>query len=220
MTTTFEIWLREKLTAELEIASDDDVYVPYILGMLEDEEDLEEIAEGIQSILAGISDNVDQIQAMSRDIQAHWRQTQNAAPPPTSSSEITDKKMRDLSAQLASIAASKTAAYTAARNTGSGHLDVDQSVKAAILAQYAGRVEDSSGEEDEDDDGDAADDHVMRNTNAEVVARAEAEKREKCRAAAMAKKEKDAEDRERQKTMAEDRKKKAQDKAAKGERRK
>lgn len=216
----FEIWLREKLSTELEIAADDDVYAPYILGMLEDEEDPEEIAEGIQSILAGISGDLDQIQSLSRDIQAHWTKCQSAAPPPTSSSDITDKKMKDLSAQLASIAASKTAAYTAAKTSGSGDLDVDQSVKAAILAQYAGRVEESSEDEDDGDDGDAGEDHLMRNTNAEAVARAEAEKREKCRQAAMAKKEKDAEDREKQKTMAEDRKKKAQEKAAKGERRK
>lgn len=57
-----------------------------------------------------------------------------------------------------------------------------------------------------------------RNLNAEVVAKAERDQREKSRALAAAKKDKDKEDREKQKKQAEERKKKAQEKSAKVER--
>lgn len=56
----------------------------------------------------------------------------------------------DLSAQLASITEGHSAAYQAARAAGaSAHPAPDKSVKEAIMAQYAGGIEDSEEEEDE-----------------------------------------------------------------------
>ena len=89
-----------------------------------------------------------------------------------------------------------------------------EAIKAAILAQYNNVVEgdESEGNEEEDEE------EFGKNTNAETVAKAAVEQRERCRIAAAEKKEKDKSDREKQKKDAEDRKKKAQEKAAKGER--
>lgn len=73
--------------------------------------------------------------------------------------------------------------------------------------------ESEGDEEDEDDNSEFG-----KNTNAENVAKAAVEQRERCRIAAAEKKEKDKSDREKQKKDQEERKKKAQEKAAKGER--
>ena len=89
-----------------------------------------------------------------------------------------------------------------------------EAIKAAILAQYNNVVEGDESEGDEEED----EEEFGKNTNAETVAKAAVEQRERCRIAAAEKKEKDKSDREKQKKDAEDRKKKAQEKAAKGER--
>ena len=91
-----------------------------------------------------------------------------------------------------------------------------EAIKAAILAQYNNVVEGDESEGDEEDEDDNSE--FGKNTNAENVAKAAVEQRERCRIAAAEKKEKDKSDREKQKKDQEERKKKAQEKAAKGER--
>merc|ERR1711892_561583 len=92
-------------------------------------------------------------------------------------------------------------------------------IKAAILHGYS-EVADggSDSSEEEGESGGGVPDLGPANSNAENVAKENAEQRLKNAAASQAKKDKDKTDRANQKSSAEDRKKKAQEKAAKGER--
>ena len=224
---SFESWLSAEVRA---INGDEEAFVPYIMGILdEDDDDDDTKAEAIGGILEGISSDDSKANAnLSSRILAEWKRQKSgggadaAAASAASADGGVEKKLHglDLNAQLASITDHKTAAYAAARASASTEAP-DKSVKEAILAQYAGAVEESD-DEDEGGGGDGGGGGggvELSNLNAESVAREEQEKREKSRQAAMAKKEKDKEDRDKQKKQAEDRKKKAQEKAAKGERR-
>jgi hypothetical protein len=215
----FESWLGAQLKA---LDTDDEVYLPYIVSILEDEDDK---AEAIDELLGGISEKQDRNESLRKQILERWTRLQNGEAGAAGSEAATAAGLNahmdklDINAALASITESQTAAYAAQRAAkGPGAMgEPDKAVKEAIMAQYAGAVEESS-DEDDGDDGVASEREHMKNANTEAVEKANAEKREKCKAAAMAKKEKDKEDREKQKTQGEDRKKKAQDKAAKGER--
>ena len=224
---SFESWLAEEVR---KLNADEEVFVPYITGILEEDDDQETKAEALDGILEGISEDT-AANAKLRDlILDEWKKsssTSSASGQADGAAAVAAAAVEklDLNAQLASITDHKTAAYAAARASASTEAP-DKSVKEAILAQYAGAVEESSDEDEGGGGGgggakggDGGGGCEMSNLNAESVAREEQEKREKSRQAAMAKKEKDKEDREKQKKQAEDRKKKAQEKAAKGERR-
>ena len=100
----------------------------------------------------------------------------------------------DIQTQLAQITESKTEAYQASAKASAERHQKDEeerkAVKAAILAQYGNVREEESDNSGEEDEGKEDDLSVMRNENKEAVAKAEQEKREKCRAAALAKKRK------------------------------
>lgn len=221
----FESWLKKELSCSFPDA-DIDIFGPYILGLLQDDEenqDHQTLSDGIEDFLGGICDQAEKVQSVRRRIVERWRnsaaETLSGNEKDSSLAESMEKKL-DLGAALTSIAESKTAAYAASRATSGNAKDTpDKSVKEAILASYAGKVEESSDEDEDRPGGDGGLATGGANANAEAVARAEADKREKSRMAAAAKKEKDKEDREKQKKQAEERKKKAQEKAAKGERR-
>ena len=215
----FESWLSDKLRA---LNTDEEVFKPYIVSILEDSEaggDDEDPAEAIDEVLAGMSDNESDNVNFRKLILERWQQEKSApekkSDQDTSSAEQTaPSDTMDINARLASITGSQNEAYKSSRSSGSKNNgpEPDRAVKEAILAQYAGAVEEES--EEESDDGD-----LGANSNADQVAREQAEHREKCKQAALAKKEKDKDDREKQKKLAEDKKKKAQEKTAKGERR-
>ncbi len=220
MSGDFETWLTEKLQS---LSVDDEVYSPYILSILNDDEEDKE--ESLTDILEGFDlQKPNSPCSLRKEILSHWSDVvqQNGA----ETSESNDAKVKpssavDLGATLASITETQSRAYAAKGAAGSSKDDKDRlAVKAAILAQYNNAVEESSGSEDEGNEAGGADDGLMaKNVNAESVAKAQVEQREKSRVAAQAKKDKDKEDREKQKKDQEDRKKKAQEKAAKGERR-
>lgn len=214
----FESWLSDRLRA---LNTDDEVYRPYIVSILEDEPDSEERKEALDGVLGGVSEDEAKMEGFRDDILSRWQRREAALKGAQGASDAKSASEKvDLNQKLASITDSKTTAYKEAKEKASG-TEPDRAVKEAILAQYAGVVEESSEDEDDGDDkgGKGGVDPLLANSNAEAVAAAEAEKREKGRLAAAAKKEKDKEDREKQKKQQEDRKKKAQEKAAKGERR-
>lgn len=213
--SNFEQWLQAKLN---DLKADVSVFLPYITSLLENEEEEEEsvVTDSLVDTLESITgESRDFNSSLAKKIIDRWRESENGDSVRPEANVAQQVEKLDLGAQLAQITATQSAAYTASRASAAGSSNApDKSVKEAILAQYAGTVEESSDEE-----SDTAEDTEPRNTNAEAVAKAEQEKREKSKAAAKEKKEKDKEDREKQKQQAEDRKKKAQEKTAKGERR-
>jgi len=228
----FQKWLTGKLQ---HYNADDEIFLPYIMSLLEEAEpsstESDDVLDSLSDILEGLGldedcDNQENSLHLGKEIWAKWSKAISLE-----SSEINKanghggndraNEKIDIQTQLARITESKTEAYTASAKAASERHAKDEderkAVKAAILAQYQNVGEEVSEESDQDD-GNEDELTVMRNENKEAVAKAEQEKREKCRAAAIAKKEKDKEDREKQTKDQEDRKKKAQDKASKGER--
>ncbi len=220
----FEDWLSH----ELQILNvDEDVFKPYIVSILSEEDDDEGKAEALDGIMGGMLESQDgdgKVKKIRNAILDKWRCTtlsKSTKGDDGGKVHISEVEARiealDLGACLASITETQTATYNASRASAnpSDFGGPDKSVKEAILAQYSGVVE-----EDEEEDGEGEEgEECSRNVNANAVAKAEQERREKAKAAAMAKREKDKEDREKQKKDADERKKKAQEKAAKGERR-
>lgn len=228
----FQKWLTDKLQ---QYNADDEVFLPYIMSILEEAEpssiESDDVLDSLSDILEGLgldTDCKDQENSihLGKEIWTKWNKAlslENAEIKGVNGhggNNGANEKV-DIQTQLARITESKTEAYTASAKAASERHAKDEdkrkAVKAAILAQYQNVGEEVSEDSDEDDDNED-DLSAMRNENKEAVVKAQQEKQEKCRAAAMAKKEKDKEDKEKQSKDQDDRKKKAQDKASKGER--
>jgi len=202
----FESWLTEKLTA---LGTDASVFSPYIVGILESEETQEEQEEGIDSILSDILTEESLIKSLKEEIKSNWTKFNNNLQEQESKKE--EKPVEDLCVQMHRIMEEKNQSFSSNKKE---QTDEEKQLKAAILGSYS-LVEES--ETDSDDDGN--DEDIAVANNAADVAKAQQEWRESQKQAAMAKREKDKSDRDAQKTAAEDRKKKAQAKTAKVERR-
>merc|ERR1712062_633226 len=214
MSCEFESWLTGKLT---EFNADAEVFSSYILGILESDEKEDEKVTNLQDLLEGLGlddGQPDACRRVEKEIWTHW--TKKNDDDAKNGSEVEKPKiLADLGATVVAHAESQTQAYKAKGTSSSSREDKDkEAIKAAILAQYNNVVEGDESEGDEEED----EEEFGKNTNAETVAKAAVEQRERCRIAAAEKKEKDKSDREKQKKDAEDRNKKAQEKAAKGER--
>lgn len=231
---SFRKWLSGQLQY---YNADDEVFLPYIMSILEEAEDSssqsDDVLDSLSDILEGLGldedcDNQENSLHLKKEIWTKWNKA--------TSLEISEgiqingdgaaggaNEKVDLQTQLAKITESRSEAYkastkAAAERQNERDEEERKAVKAAILAQYQNQGEEVSEDSDEDNKGKEDELSAMRNENKEAVAKAENEKRERCRAAALAKKEKDKEDREKQKKDQEERKKKANDKASKGER--
>jgi len=212
MSCEFESWLTGKLT---EFNADAEVFSSYILGILDSDESSDDKVTNLQDLLEGLGLDDGQPDACQRVEKEIWTQWTKKTDAKNDSEVEKPKNLADLGATVVAHAESQTQAYKAKGPSTSSREDKDkEAIKAAILAQYNNVVEgdESEGNEEEDEE------EFGKNTNAETVAKAAVEQRERCRIAAAEKKEKDKSDREKQKKDAEDRKKKAQEKAAKGER--
>nr|ACO12102.1 Coiled-coil domain-containing protein 43 [Lepeophtheirus salmonis] len=207
MSGQFEEWLKDRLKG---VECDTGVLLPYVVSILQEEEDETELKDSIESILESMIDPSASVNILqSTEIIEKWQSLVSKG-----ETDLPPKGPMDLQAAMSEIAESKSSAYRDSIKKGPSNTDA--AVKAAILAGYS-QEEDDLDIGDEDQNGD--DDLFCRNSNAEGVAKAEFDKREKARASAAAKKEKDREDCENQRKSHEERKKKAQEKAAKGERR-
>lgn len=265
----FQEWLSGRMR---EMSVDDEVYTPYVVSMLQEEDGAGNGGAGqgpaadgagagssecsIKDLLEGLGVLEMDSLKFSAEIRDRWKRHLQSSLPGAPGAVTTaagssaaaagsgaEKAVNSMQAQLASITESKTTAYAKARaakveSAGSDAQAKDrEAVKAAILAKVRNMEDDddltdmmaddgggggSGGGEDGRNGASATDVSsallLMRNTNAESVAKAEQERREKSRAAAQAKKDKDKEDREKQKKDSEDRKKKAQEKASRVER--
>jgi len=199
----FETWLTAKLQ---ELNTDVSVFLPYILSILEGEdESQEEKNEGITGLLSDILDDEAVIEKTLNEILTKWTDCKDQS---DKSSEKNVVQL-DITEKMHQITQEKLANFTINKVEKT---EEEKKLKEAILHGYA---ETASGSSDEEDDND---DELASNTNASDVHKEQLEHREKQKEAAAAKKEKDKNDRLNQKNQAEERKKKAQEKAAKGER--
>jgi len=212
MSDHFSLWLGKKLT---ELGSDESVFGPYIVSILEGEDETaEEKEEGIEGILSDVLDDENVIKATLTQILEQWSKAKTAKENEEVVKKIDLDKM-DLVEKMSQITQEKLATYTPKKQEE--QTEEQKRIKEAILQGYSEAPDGSETESGEDDgDGDVG---LTANNNAASIQQEQAEYREKQKAAAIAKKEKDKQDRANQKNQAEDRKKKAQAKAAKGERR-
>jgi len=215
MSNHFSLWLGKKLT---ELGTDDSVFGPYIISILEGEDETaEEKEEGIEGILSDVLDDEAVIKATLAQILDQWSKAKTAEANDEVVKKIDLDKM-DLVEKMSQITQEKLATYTPKKQEE--QTEEQRRIKEAILQGYSEAPDGSETEsDDEDGGGGAGGGGLMANNNAASIQAEQAEYREKQKAAAIAKKEKDKQDRTNQKNQAEERKKKAQAKAAKGERR-
>jgi len=202
----FDTWLTKKLQ---ELNTDESVFLPYIISILEGEEESEEEKnEGLTGLLSDILDNEAAIEKTLNEILLKWKNCNGSDKVEDAANDVAKL---DITEKMHQITQEKLANFTI---TKVEKTEEEKRLKEAILSGY-GDVASGSSDEDEDD---GKVDLGPGNSNAESVHKESLEMREKQREAAAAKKEKDKQDRTNQKNQAEERKKKAQEKAAKGER--
>ncbi|XP_076046903.1 coiled-coil domain-containing protein 43-like [Oratosquilla oratoria] len=193
----FDVWLKNKLVG---LGTDDEVFSPYITGILEGEENPEEKNEALQGIIAEITESG--IEALCEEILNKWSLSHNNESKDTTPLVVAvdEKLAKIMGEQAQSVVTTKTRSHE------------EQKLREAILAQYS---QVSDGEETDDE----ADTIVSSNTNADDVVKAERDKREKDKEEAQRKKEKDKEDRLKQKAKEDERKEKEKKRTQKGEKR-
>merc|ERR1719305_2217200 len=188
---------------------------PYIVSILEGEDETaEEKEEGIEGILSDVLDDEAVIKATLDQILDQWAKAKHAEANDEVVKRIDLDKM-DLVEKMSQITQEKLATYTPKKQEE--QTEEQRRIKEAILQGYSEAPDGSESESGDEDGGDGG--GLTANNNAATIQAEQAEYREKQKAAGIAKKEKDKQDRANQKNQAEDRKKKAQAKAAKGERR-
>ncbi|XP_059144652.1 coiled-coil domain-containing protein 43-like [Physella acuta] len=210
----FDFWLTEKLkSASTDI--DTDVFVSYIISILDTESTAEEREESITELLAGVVDPGLAVE-LYKSILQQW-DAENA-------NKKTETVKEDIGEKLSAMFGKQTLATVQEKKLTKEEADR----KAAILAQY-GQV--SDGEESDSDEcsenedvptlgaakSDPSDLLLIRNVNKEEVQRAEREKREKAKEEQEKKKEKDKQDRVAQKQKQQERKEAEKKRTSKGE---
>ncbi|KAK7074329.1 Coiled-coil domain-containing protein 43 [Halocaridina rubra] len=199
----FDSWLKDTLVS---LNTDDEVFSPYIKGILEGEEKEDDKIEALQGILTEITETG--IDELCQDILKKWSLIETGK----QTKEKGVEKV-ELDAKIAKIMEEQAQCVTTTKTISKEQ----EKLKSAILAQYA---QISDGEvSDEEEPVDTGKAFCVKNTNVEDVARTQREKREKDKEEAQKKKEKDKEDRAKQKAREDERKEKEKKRTQKGERR-
>ncbi|XP_055997504.1 coiled-coil domain-containing protein 43-like [Ostrea edulis] len=202
---SFEDWLAEKLTS-LNPEVDTEVFVTYIIGILETETDAEDTRESVMDILGEVLES-DREKVCDEVIQRWNLKHSKPAQPETDTSTLATQLSEILEKQtIETVKPKEKSAEEIAR-------------KEAILAQYAAVSGGETDEEAEDPGGQEAGGALAKNDNAEAVQRAVQEQREKSKQDYQKKKEKEKQDREVQKQKEKDRKETEKKRTQKGERR-
>ncbi|KAF2357168.1 hypothetical protein FHG87_012075 [Trinorchestia longiramus] len=208
----FDAYLKETL---IKLNTDDEVFFPYIRGILEGEDSIEEKDEALQGIIAEITDT--RIEELCKEILSKWSSCfpdtrSNGVPLHTLDDETLDSKLAKLMEKQASSIA--VANQPSKKTISSEH----EQLKRAVLAQHAQvaavRVDDDEHEVEESKN----DPMLAKNTNAAAVEQEMRQKREQSKLEHKVKKEKDKTEREKQKLKAEERKDKEKKRTQKGER--
>jgi len=208
----FSSWLSSLLES---LGADESVFLPYLSSILETEvgEEREEgLRDILQDILQGQEDKIDET---LQSLIARWEETQGE-PGADKGTEQLNKEVEslDLTEKMHQITQQKLANFSSRKVE---QTEEQKAMKAAILQGYS-EVPDGCSDSESGEEGDGGGGLGPANSNAESAMKEQVEQRAKQAAAAQAKKDKDKQDRANQKSQQEERKKKAQDKAAKGER--
>ena len=155
----FEAWLNTKLQ---ELKTDETVFGPYIISILEgDEETEEEKREGLTGILSDCLDNEDDIEKALNDILMRWKSLSDQNN--DSANKLNeDVQKLDITEKMRAITQEKIANTKVKKFEKS---EEEKKLKEAILSGY--REGGDGSEEDEDDDGDT--NLGPANSNAESV---------------------------------------------------
>ncbi|XP_053593493.1 coiled-coil domain-containing protein 43 isoform X2 [Microplitis demolitor] len=199
---TFDSWLSKKLQA---LNTDEGVFGAYIKGILEGDETEDEKTEALQSILSGITENIDTHVAEIFAAWIKWLPTQDMVKTVTPIEDVDVRLARMLESQ--SIATTTQRIYT----------DEERRIREAVLAQYSQMSVDEKSDDEDQETVVISDDGLEKNMNAANIAQQERDKREKAKLDSQKKKDKDKEDREKQKQLKDEKKEKR--KTQKGERR-
>ena len=150
--TQFEEWLTMKLQ---ELNTDETVFLPYIVGILEgDEETEEEKKEGIVGLL---SDEA-AIEETLNEIFVKWKESSESCQALVET-VTEDVSKLDITRQMQLITQEKIATH---RVNKTEKTEEEKKVKAAILSGYSGETEED-GENGDSDRG------LVSNSNAEAV---------------------------------------------------
>ncbi|KAL8589175.1 hypothetical protein ACOMHN_052513 [Nucella lapillus] len=210
-TAPYEDWLTEKLKS-LSPEFDTDVFVSYIISILDTDSTAEEISESIEDILLQILDG-EASQAACREMIEEWTKHTNAL----AQASATKKDAGDM---LSEIMEQQTLA-TVKENRMTPE---ERAHKRAIMAQYAHLSDDEETDEEEEEltphkgKGESAN-NLERNTNAAAVMEAQQAQREQSKQDHEKKKDKDKQDREAQRLKQQQRKETEKKRTQKGERR-
>ena len=151
--TQFENWLTKKLQ---ELKTDEGVFLPYIVGILEgDEESEEEKAEGITGLLADVLDDEAAIEKTLHEILAAWRDGSESSVE-TVTAEVSKL---DITQQMKLITQEKIATSKINKAEKS---EEEKKIKAAIMSGF-------TGAEGSDDEGDSNSAGLVSNSNADNV---------------------------------------------------
>ncbi|CAL4077407.1 unnamed protein product [Meganyctiphanes norvegica] len=124
VTCEFDHWLKDTL---VNLNTDDEVFSPYIKGILEGEETADEKQEALQGILSEITESG--IDDLCNDILKKWNlnleSAAKEAEPKEKQIEMDEKIAKIMESQAVSVVVPKTRSKA------------DQKLKEAILAQYS-----------------------------------------------------------------------------------
>ena len=154
--TQFEAWLTQKLQ---ELKTDEGVFLPYIVGILEgDEETEEEKTEGLTGLLADVLDDEAAIEKTLEEILVAWRQGSDNGQASVETVTAEVSKL-DITQQMKLITQEKIAT---SKINKTEKTEEEKKIKAAILSGMAGA-------EGSDDEGPCSSAGLVSNSNAEAV---------------------------------------------------
>ncbi|CAG0888702.1 unnamed protein product [Darwinula stevensoni] len=203
----FKSWLVDRVR---DLSADESVMVPYIEGILEGEETLDEKRDALQAILAELGDEEMDI---CEEILKRWSFAHGKGDD-TEREGAKAMEVKDIEERIHEIMEQQAQSIVAVKQ----RTQEEQEMRDAILTQYGVLSDEEEIVAEEGEKSSSSDlSLVPKNTNAEVIARMEKEKREKAKLEAEKKKQQDKLNREKQKQEATERKEKEKKRTQKGE---
>ncbi|XP_065200352.1 coiled-coil domain-containing protein 43 [Planococcus citri] len=188
----FSSWLSGKLD---QLKIDENIYLNYIISILEGDESRDEKLDILTSILVDTGSSEEFICSCCNEILDNWQTSLSSA----SEEKKTEKVVENVDQKLARLLESNV--RLGETTHACTYTDEQLKIREAILSQYG------HGDELEDDyEDDEKDDDLEKNTNASAIHQAEKEKREKAKLENQKKKERDKLEREKQKSTLQEKK--------------
>ncbi|XP_058508569.1 coiled-coil domain-containing protein 43 [Solea solea] len=201
----FESWLNDRLDS---LDVDREVYGAYILGVLQEEDSVEEIEDALQGILSAFLDE-DTVIDVCKQIIQQWTECCSGVAARGDDADVQ---------AIASLIEKQAQIVVKQKDVSEDSLKR----KEALLAQYANVTDDEDeAEEEEPASGynpPSNEKSLFKNTNVEEVLHRQKQKRDQAREDSQKKKETDKMQREKDKLAKQDRKEKEKKRTQKGER--